>query len=156
MKKNLICLFLVCLSPVFGSDTLVSFQFGGKWSSIVYDEEELRLMLAVPKSDYSGIDLHYLTQSVLESIIFSTSDYDKSQVRQVLDSRDTDMDGVSDYVELRAGLKYWDAESNFANMTNDFTDVCNLLSDVRFLLCLLIGFCLWECWDISARRKNFY
>lgn len=156
MKKLLLLFLFSFVFSVHAAETLVSFQFGGKWSSIVFDQEENRLLLSMPTSDYSGTESTYLTQSVLESIIFATSDYDKSQVRQVLDGRDTDKDGISDYVELRAGLKYYDADSNFGNMTNDFTDVCNLLSDIRFLLCLLIGFCLWECWDISARRKNFY
>lgn len=141
---------------VLGAETVVSFSFGGKWSSIVYDQDENRLILAVPNTDWSGHDLTYLTQSVVESIVFAASDYDKSQVRQALDSRDTDKDGISDYVELRAGLKYYDADSNFSNMTSDLTDVCALLQDVRFLLCLLIGFCVWQCWDLSAKRKNFY
>lgn len=154
--RKLLILFAILAFPALCADTVVSFNYGARWSSIVFDADENRLYLSVPGNGQQAPIVAALTQAQLTAILQAVTDYDGQMIRNELDKRDTDGDGVSDYVEISAGLKYWDVTSNFQNFTTDLTDVTEVLSQIRFLLCFGLGYCLWHCWDISARRKNFY
>lgn len=154
-QKLLLLLFLVAL-PVFADETVVSFNYGARWSQIVYDESDGRLYLSVPANGEQAAIRAHLSQEQMKAILQSVTNYDGQMIRNALDLRDSDGDGVSDYVEISAGLKYWDADSNFQNFTTDLTEIGDYLSRIEWLLALLVGFSVWHCWDISARRKNFY
>lgn len=156
MKKGIFA-FLLALAFLLPchAEELVSFHFQGRWSNISYDEETQRLTLNVPTPDWQNVQTFELNKSVLTQILAGASDYEASQIKSILDGRDTDGDEVSDYVEIMANLCYWDSTVNLSYKP-ELSELMPFIRDIRFLLILQIGFCLWQCWDISARRKNFY
>lgn len=154
--RKLLLLLFTAVGSVFCDETVVSFNYGSRWSQIVFDDSDGRLYLSVPANGQQGAIRAHLSQSQLQAILQAASNYDGQIIRNALDVRDTDGDGVSDYVEISAGLKYWDADSNFQNFTTDLTEISEHLSRLEWLLAMLVGFSIWHCWDISARRKNFY
>lgn len=156
MKKGIFA-FLLALAFLLPchAEELVSFHFQGRWSNISYDEETQRLTLNVPTPDWQNVTEYEMNKSVLLQILAGASDYESQTIKSTLDGRDTDGDGVSDYVELQANLNYYDPSINLS-YTPDLSELMPCLNDLRFLLIMLIGYCFWHCWDTAARRKNFY